>query len=89
VSSALKKEWIVLYDSERNEVKRPDALRSQPPEVQQQWEEEYFRPLEAAIKASGGAPHSRGPVMAAERAGKVAERTEFEASFLSAHGERA
>jgi len=54
VRASLKKGWMLLWDSSRNEVVVPQAIRALPEEQQQQWEEAYFGPARAA--AASGSP---------------------------------
>jgi hypothetical protein len=50
VRAALKKEWVVLWDSSRDELSVPAALSAQPQEVKDEWEKVYFEPARQASK---------------------------------------
>ncbi|KAA0147554.1 hypothetical protein FNF27_02406 [Cafeteria roenbergensis] len=53
IRSALKREWVLLWDSARNEVVVPQELKAMPQDVQDAWEVAYFAPAREASKAPG------------------------------------
>lgn len=71
IRSALKKEWVLLWDSSRDELVVPAALKAQPQDVVDAWEKLYFEPARAASMRLRA---SNTPAAASSIAGKGATR---------------